>query len=324
MLPMSSGTNHDKRQDFLQREGLNKPKQSTLLGIGSADLASSGVEDMFSKAIYDPAKACAVEGLVETSVPGRYTPRKVAAISPRTVASASVAAYNAVPPLTNTGGQPSSSTAASGAVFRVIPTGLGNSSALVGRGGASVPGIAPVKRLCGSRSAPTLRREPRATEPTALSGTGASSSPPQSQSTCGGSGRVKGRDGGDPISGPALADGLETATGAMNVAQASTGDSMGNASHTKADGTSSRGLRRSRSDLESSSGGSFRGTGTAGEGFMRKSASAGRVLPLPIDGFARSLHLRSSRSRGASPAQRRHADQLALDFAAVRLLEQYH
>lgn len=74
-----SGDNHDKRQHLLQREGLNRPKKSTLLGIGGADLDSAGAEDMFSKSIYDPAKACAIDSLVEKTRPGRYTPRKVAA-----------------------------------------------------------------------------------------------------------------------------------------------------------------------------------------------------------------------------------------------------
>lgn len=77
VLHIDSGDNHDARQDLLQREGLNKPKKSTLLGIGRGDLASVGAEDMFSKSIYDPAKACAIEGLVEKSRPGRFTPRKM-------------------------------------------------------------------------------------------------------------------------------------------------------------------------------------------------------------------------------------------------------
>lgn len=77
-MSLGSGDNHDQRQDLLQREGLNKPKKSSLLGIGGADLASAGAEDMFSKSMYDPARACAVEGLVENMRPGRFTPRKVA------------------------------------------------------------------------------------------------------------------------------------------------------------------------------------------------------------------------------------------------------
>ena len=126
---------------------------------------------MFSKAIYDPAKTCAVEGLVETCIPGRFTPRKVAAFpeTTNTVVGAPSIATDVEPKdgrKTGSGGgnssggagclRASSSSTTVGTVFRVVPNGLGNHSILAGRGGAAVAGVAPSKRLCGSRSTPVL------------------------------------------------------------------------------------------------------------------------------------------------------------------------
>ena len=131
---------------------------------------------MFSKAVYDPAKACAVQGLVERSVPGRYTPRKLAE-TPTAPITADVAAAdhnsNNNNNINNNNNNNDSfmkhtvdsrgmlSTPAPTAVFRVIPTGLGyRSTHRAGFGvGGSVPGIAPLKRFSGSQSAPTLGQE---------------------------------------------------------------------------------------------------------------------------------------------------------------------
>ncbi|CAM9645305.1 unnamed protein product, partial [Hapterophycus canaliculatus] len=167
--PAWSGKNHDERQDLLRREGLNRPKKSTLLGVGGADLASAGAEDMFSKAIYDPSKACIIEGLVEKCIPGRYTPRKEAAARKYITAAAEQPAFATAPrsdgPARRFGQEMSGDEdgqraapcpAASGIVFRVAPNGLGNHRDLGARGGAAVAGIAPPKRLRGSRSTPIL------------------------------------------------------------------------------------------------------------------------------------------------------------------------
>ena len=70
-----SGDTHDRRQGQLVTEGLVKPKFSSVLGIGRADARSFGVEDQFSHSKYQDRKNCS--GLVETSAPGRYTPRKM-------------------------------------------------------------------------------------------------------------------------------------------------------------------------------------------------------------------------------------------------------
>jgi len=51
-------------------------KSSSILGVGNSDMMSYGVEDQFSKANYEPRRMCAVEGLVETTAAGRFTPEK--------------------------------------------------------------------------------------------------------------------------------------------------------------------------------------------------------------------------------------------------------
>ncbi len=301
LFPVGSGENHDKRQDLLQREGLNKPKKSTLLGVGGADLASAGANDMFSKAIYDPAKACAVEGLVETCIPGRFTPRKVAAVPP-TAETTNTAA--AAPPVTtdvahrNDGRKPSSgredsssdgagclrassSSAAVGTVFRVVPNGLGNHDILAGRGGAAVAGIAPSKRLCGSRSTPIFPSQGSKPSTRERAGT-----PPSSVADV--SPRTTMR------SGLGFAERLHAATGRA-------GDCDGGGS-----GKNKRGFTRSKSELEV-------GT-TAGKGANARSSSAGS--PQNVG----STRIGYPGPRGASPAQRRISEQLALDLAAVRSL----
>lgn len=299
-----SGKNHDKRQDLLQRDGLNKPKKSTLLGIGGADLASAGANDMFSKAIYDPAKACAVEGLVETCIPGRYTPRKVAAARGTVATANSVAAPAALEDEGNMGSgggclRASSSSIDLGTVFRVVPNGLGKYGLLAGRGGSAVPGIAPSKRLCGSRSTPIIESQGSKT-----------STPPrdahlvQASSPGGGVSARSARSSKKSRSD--FADRLHAVTGeAVNMARES--DDVESGSALGGSRTSSRGLTRSKSDL----GGEKGGTGEE-LGFFRRSRSANGAMDSPSLG--------SSRTRGASPTQRRNDDQLALDLAAVRSL----
>jgi len=61
-LPHYSGTNHDKRQQTLVTEGLIKSKSSSILGVGSSDLGSYGVEDQFSKAqVSEQAKRASLD-----------------------------------------------------------------------------------------------------------------------------------------------------------------------------------------------------------------------------------------------------------------------
>lgn len=74
--PLPSGNEHDRRQEQLVTEGLLKPKCSSVLGIGRADVKSYGVEDQFSHSQYQSNPTSGREGLVEMTNPGRYTPRK--------------------------------------------------------------------------------------------------------------------------------------------------------------------------------------------------------------------------------------------------------
>ncbi|GMH90846.1 hypothetical protein TrVE_jg1306 [Triparma verrucosa] len=75
-LPHYSGKSHDARQNLMVTEGLSKSKSSSVLGVGSSDLLSYGVEDQFSKSQYEPNRPCLAEGLVETTAAGRFTPDK--------------------------------------------------------------------------------------------------------------------------------------------------------------------------------------------------------------------------------------------------------
>lgn len=75
-LPHYSGPNHDRRQELMVTEGLKQSKSSSILGVGSADLLSYGVEDQFSKSTYEPNRPCLAEGLVEKTSGGRFTPSK--------------------------------------------------------------------------------------------------------------------------------------------------------------------------------------------------------------------------------------------------------
>lgn len=246
---------------------------------------------MFSKAIYDPATACAVEGLVETCIPGRFTPRKVAA------ARETVAMLNSEDEESGGGLRTSSSLTDLGAVFRVVPNGLGNHGVLAGKGGSAVPGIAPSKRLCGSRSTPIIQ-----------SGGSKASSPSRSAWSSQRSGSV-------------FAERLHAATG-MAVNMASEREDGERGSALGGSRTNSRGLARSKSDGNWDQTDAREKGGTEGEGesLFGKSSSANSAQLSPVKSAVSSPSFGSSRTRGASPAQRRKDDQLALDLAAVRSL----
>ena len=334
-----SGKNHDKRQDLLQREGINKPKKSALLGIGGADLASVGAEDMFSKATYDPAKACAVEGLVETSVPGRYTPRKQAAavaatathITAPTADSAETTAHTVLPPRRTVDSRGLLATPAPATVFRVIPTGLGyKTDHRAGRGEGSVSGIAPTKRFCGSRSAPTLGLEPQAVKPRValLPGAGRPTGQPLPLPEGGvSSGKsFSGERDRKPDTAAAAPAALES-----YATRASSSDTGSGRSYEEEDSENGRGRRsalsqslsRSHSDFSRgrSGAGDIGEYGVSGTGAVETSSSRDRFSPALVDDLLGSVRSRYRQPRGASPAQRRNVDQLALDFAAVRSLE---
>jgi hypothetical protein len=72
--PLQSGTTADYRQAVLNKEGLKIDKTSSILQLGKKDLPSYGVEDQFSKSNYAPKSQYASTGLVETLVPGKFTP----------------------------------------------------------------------------------------------------------------------------------------------------------------------------------------------------------------------------------------------------------
>lgn len=79
--PHPTGRRHDSRQDKLLREGLLKPKFSSVLGVGRSEAASFGVEDQFSKAKYQP-ELKGMPSLVDTLEPGKY-PAAADAARPR-------------------------------------------------------------------------------------------------------------------------------------------------------------------------------------------------------------------------------------------------
>lgn len=287
---------------------------------------------MFSKAIYDPEKACAVEGLVEMSIPGRYTPRKLAArrssstLDPLSVVQGNttvIEGHNS-----RFDGRSLSSTSTLDTVFRIIPTGLGIGGTLGGRGGGAIPGIAPPKRLKESHSTPSISQDPRKTEPKVSRGKSMPLFPAQSPVPSGSSSKVSINNGVvGRESESTSANRFPKAVGEMTGGRAATAGSRG--AFLERDGMRrSRGLSRSRSDFERgsihSSSRSAGGSGTAGVDFFRKSISVGRLTPAPLvenSNMLVSARTGSVLSRGASPAQRRTADQLALDFATVRSLD---
>lgn len=291
---------------------------------------------MFSKAIYDPAKACAVEGLVETCIPGRYTPRKVVVarkIQEASLTTTAVLHDDAPTPrpgqeTSNGGGsggagvdlRGSSSPASLGTVFRVVPNGIGKHSILPGRGGATATGIAPLKHLSGSYSTPTfVNRGSKDGEGLESPGTGIGSPSPNCSLVRSSSSRGRGS------SESTFAKRLHAVTGAVNMAHVR-GDcdgANGSGSTGGGSGRGSRGLTRSQSDFENGgrTGGWERGS-TSGKraGFVHDPSSASCGQQCNAQSDTNSTQFGYSRSRGASPAQRRTDEQLALDLAAVRSL----
>ena len=263
---------------------------------------------MFSKAIYDPSKACTVEGLVETCIPGRYTPRKVAAARETAATGDFVAAPVVLKDKEENKGcggggvRTSSYSTDVITVFRVVPNGLGKHGVLAGRGGSAVPGIAPSKRLCGSRSTPVIQGAPRDPHLVQASSPGGGVSARSARSS--------------QRSGSVFAERLHAVTG-RTVNMASGRDDGESGPARGGSRASSRGLIRSKSDCFGEKGGTG---GDVDVGFSRKSRSANSAQPSPAKTAVGSPSLGSSRTRGASPAQRRNDDQLALDLAAVRSL----
>lgn len=286
---------------------------------------------MFSKAIYDPAKACAVEGLVETCIPGRYTPRKVAAA--RKLQQASVNTTEALhddvptpwPGQENKNGgvsggagvglRASSSPAALGTVFRVVPNGIGKHSILPGRGGATAAGIAPFKCLSGSHSTPTFVSGGLASPGTGMGTPSQNIRHVRSSSSCG-------RGSCEST----FARRLHAVTGRevdMANVRGDRDGANGSGPTGVGSGRGSRGLTRSHSEVGSggrTSGRERGGTSGKSAGFVDEPLSANREQQPNAKSGTNSARLGYSRSRGASPAQRRTDEQLALDLAAVRSL----
>lgn len=272
---------------------------------------------MFSKSVYDPAKACAVEGLIEKSVPGRFTPRKrleqAATVAPAaTTASrgSSLQVRTPSPPLSDRSsnhidGRPSSpATETTGNppanVFRVIPIGLGSTNTQKSRRGNKgpgyVPGIAPPKPLCGSQSAPTLRRT-----------SGREGSTPASLNFIQRGLPLSTRTSGSPVSGKnddrALSREFTRSQSNFKGGKSTSGnDSITGDVAGAVDGGISD-LQRGRSTQSSPS---------------RSGRSSSRV---PTSESGRDEASGSATNRGVSPALRRSANQLAFDVAAVRSLD---
>lgn len=244
---------------------------------------------MFSKAVYDPAKSCAVEGLLESSIPGRYTPRKMVH-SPATLGRS----RNSSLACTTAGNWPFSSSAELGTVFRVLPSGLnGHSHVLLPRTGASVPGIAPPKRPSTSKSAPLLSQQ---TPMSSILRSTVIHAPHNG---------IEGNNGGDSdrstIKGePGHTKGLfEISPDSELLGRAYEGD------HGTL-GQSRRSRRSSRSSLDHKS------SSTSIRSLQRSTPES--VSVLRTGSFSGS-------SKVSTPAQRREADQLALDLATVRSLD---
>ncbi|CAM9969472.1 unnamed protein product [Discosporangium mesarthrocarpum] len=273
--PAWSGDNHDCRQDLLHRNGLSKPKKSSLLGIGRSDLLSVGAEDMFSKSIYDPDKACQQEGIFELSLPGRYTPRK---------------AWSA-------GGKHSSPPPG----FRVLPLGLGNGIMTTDclRGGYT----APPKRMAGSRSAPTL---------------GLAQPPPTKKNTCALGGDATGRQSG---MGGTFKDGEGEVSPKDSLGGTMPRGRGGSVLKVREDGSAGimgRGLSADGDAISTGWVGGSRGT-------LEKSASLAQLqLAEGVLGTATAVQRRASSGQGGSramtPSERREANQVSEDIAAVRSL----
>lgn len=76
--PHGSGHTHEYRQKVLYKEGLLTEKYTGILDSSKKDMISYGVEDQFSKSEYHKNSATTQNGLYETRIPGRFTPRKIA------------------------------------------------------------------------------------------------------------------------------------------------------------------------------------------------------------------------------------------------------
>jgi hypothetical protein len=75
--PLSSGHNHEHRQNVLYKEGLLIDKYCGVLDPHKSDMRSYGVEDQFSKSEYTKNTEVTRTGLNESRVPGKFTPRKI-------------------------------------------------------------------------------------------------------------------------------------------------------------------------------------------------------------------------------------------------------
>lgn len=74
--PQYSGPAHEYRQKVLVNEGMIGPKTTGIIKIGTAEYPSYGAEDQFSKSQYTNLSSKTSTGLVESTRPGRHTPRK--------------------------------------------------------------------------------------------------------------------------------------------------------------------------------------------------------------------------------------------------------
>lgn len=77
-LPLGSGPTHEYREAVLYKEGINSGKFTSIIQPGKKDLPSYGIEDQFSKSEYHATSEVTKNGLYESRLPGRYTPRKQA------------------------------------------------------------------------------------------------------------------------------------------------------------------------------------------------------------------------------------------------------
>lgn len=254
---------------------------------------------MFSKAIYDPAKSCAVEGLLESSIPGRYTPRKMMA-PPATLGRS----RNSPLACTTAGKWPFSSAAELGTVFRVLPSGLnGQGAALLPRAGASIPGIAPPKQLSTTKSAPVLSQQTPVPDILQLS---AAQEPPHGKKGNRGGNSNRSTVNGEPghTTGLPSVKGLKVSPDAALLGRTYE-------SYHGTGGESRRSRRSSSSCLDHKSSSIYVGSGLCRS--LRKT-SPESVAVLRTGSFSGS-------SKVSTPAQRRAADQLALDLATIRSLD---
>ena len=72
---IKGGPSHHYRQDNLNREGLVKPKLTSVIDYYRGEIPSNGIEDQFSKSIYYKKSEIANQGLIEKKKIGKYSPR---------------------------------------------------------------------------------------------------------------------------------------------------------------------------------------------------------------------------------------------------------